>query len=211
MQIHRLSDVLSLTFDGGLARAPTRAHETMLAILALAAGMVLAAMWGVAAGSASATIAVSNLYKVPLVILLSAITALPAGLVALRMTRARLAPLELATAFATSIFGGALVLATLAPIVAIYYHTSARTGVSIAIGSAFVALASASVLFVRAVARRVRVDGSDDGAGRTGSIVAVLVLVLLFVAALSQYVAVASPIIADATRFDGGVDSLFTR
>jgi hypothetical protein len=42
--------------------------------------------------------------------------------------------------------------------------------------------------------------------------VAVVVLVTIFVAALMQYVAVASPIIGHAgTRFDGGFDTMFAR
>ena len=62
----------------------------MLAALAIAAALALASLWGIAAGSASASLAMANAYKVPMVILLSALTALPAGLVTLRLTNARL-------------------------------------------------------------------------------------------------------------------------
>src|SRR3569623_674374 len=74
-----------------------------------------------------------------MVILLSALTALPSGVVALRPLNARLGGAELAGAFATSIFGGTLVLATLAPLVAIYYHTSSKAGLPVALGSVFLA------------------------------------------------------------------------
>ncbi|HEY6039006.1 MAG TPA: hypothetical protein VIV58_32210 [Kofleriaceae bacterium] len=173
----------------------------MFAVIALASGLVLAAVWGVAVGSSSLDLAVANLYKVPMVVLLSALTALPAGLVTLRLTNARLKGSELTGAFATSIFGGTLVLATLAPLVAIYYHTSAKAGVPLAIGSVFVALATASLLFGRAVARRMA------GQPRAASLLAVVILVALFLAALVQFVALASPIIGvHGTVLETGID-----
>lgn len=202
---------MTLTCGNPLARPVTRSHETMLAILAIAASLVLASLWGVAAGSGAAPLAVANAYKVPMVILLSALTALPAGLVALRLTNAKLSAVELSSAFALAMFGGTLVLATLAPLVAIYYHTSSKAGVPVALGSVFVALATATLLFGRSVARRVLEKTGEVVHGRSGSLLAVIVLVTLFVAALAQYVALASPIISEPTRFNGGVDTLFVR
>jgi hypothetical protein len=194
-----LSELMNLTCGG--ERPESRAQETMLAVIALAAGLVLAAVWGAAAGSSSAELALADLYKVPMVILLSAVTALPAGLVTLRLTNAKLGGAELAGAFATSIFGGTLVLATLAPLVAIYYHTSAKAGVPIALGSVFVALATASLLFASAVKRRM-------GEHRQG-VLAVVILVAIFLAALLQFVALASPIIGvHGTALEGGFDGL---
>lgn len=187
-------------------RAETRAQQIMLSIVAMFAALALASLWGVAAGSSAASLAVANAVKVPMVVLLSALTALPAGLVALRLTNAKLGALELVGAFASSIFGGTLVLATLAPLVAIYYHTSSKAGVPLALGSVFVALATASLLFGRAVARRV-----GGQAGRAASLISVAILVGLFSAALLQFVALASPIIGDATAFDGGFDTVFGR
>ncbi len=176
----------------------------MLTISALFAGLALAALWGLAVGSTSPTLAIANAYKVPMVILLSALTALPAGLVALKMLNAPLRSHQLVSAFATSIFGGTLVLATLAPLVAIYYHTSAKAGLPLALGSVFVSLATASLLFARAVVRRL---SGQPAKGK--SLIAVVVLVGLFLVALLQFVAMASPIIADTTVFDGGFDTVF--
>jgi hypothetical protein len=198
METNRLSALMTMTCGGELSL--TRSQRTMMAILALAAGLVLSSMWGIAAGSASASLAAANALKVPMVVLLSAVTALPAGVVTLRLTNAKLSASELASSFATAIFGGTLVLATLAPLVAIYYHTSSKAGVPLAIGSVFVALATAAVLFARSVARRAK------------GLAAVVVLVTIFIAALMQYVAVASPIIGHVgTRFDGGFDTMFAR
>ncbi|HEX5064154.1 MAG TPA: hypothetical protein VFV99_32485 [Kofleriaceae bacterium] len=209
METNRLSQLMTLTCGGHLARPVTRAQETMLAVLALVAALALSSLWGVAAGSASPALAAANAYKVPMVILLSALTALPAGLVALRLTNAKLPAVELASAFALAIFGGTLVLATLAPLVAIYYHTSSKAGVPIALGSVFIALATATLLFGRAVRRRVLAQTGSETSGRAASLLAVGVLVTLFVAALLQYVAVASPIISAVTRFNGGFDTMF--
>lgn len=209
METNRLSMLLTLTTGGSLRL--TRAQETMLAILAVAASLALAALWGIAAGSSSPALAIANAYKVPMVILLSALTALPAGLVALRLTNARLPAAELASAFASSIFGGTLVLATLAPLVAIYYHTSSKAGVPLAIGSVFVSLATGAMLFARTVGRRVVAHANGEPGGRRASLVAVGVLVTVFVAALLQYVAVAAPIIGEVTRLSGGFDAVFAR
>ncbi|CAN5347829.1 hypothetical protein BH11MYX1_BH11MYX1_27410 [soil metagenome] len=193
-----LAQLLNVTFGG--ERPATRARETRLAVIALISGLVLAAMWGLAAGSSSAELALADLYKVPMVILLSAVTALPPGLLVLRIANAKLSGTELAGAFATSIFGGTLVLATLAPLVAIYYHTSVKAGLPLALGSFFVALATASMLFARAVARRL-------GAERRGSLFAVVVLFATFLAALLHFVALASPIIGThGTTFELGFD-----
>jgi len=202
----QFAQLMTLTVGGELAPPSSRAQHTMLSVLAILASLALASLWGVAAGSASAALSIANAYKVPLVVLLSALTALPAGVVALRLTGAGLAARELASSFATSIFGGTLVLATLAPLVGIYYHTSSAAGVPLALGSVFVALATASLLFGRAVARRVA-----GGPGRLASLFAVAILVVLFLAALLQYVALASPIIGEVTPFNGGFDTVFSR
>jgi len=194
---------MTLTCRGELEQPTTRSGQTMLTLAALFAGLVLSAAWGLAAGSSSAELAIANLYKVPMTILLSALTALPAGVVALRLANAKLSSADLINSFATSIFGGTLVLATLAPLVAIYYHTSARAGVPLALGSVFVALATATLLFSRAVKRKVAREPK-----RAASLVPVVILVVLFSAALMQYVALASPIIGVGTRFDGGFDTL---
>jgi hypothetical protein len=202
----QLSQLMTLTCRGELPHPLTRASQLVMTISAIVCALVLSSIWGVAAGSSSTALAMANSYKVPMVIFLSALTALPAGLVALRLANAKLAAMDLITSFATSIFSGTLVLATLAPLVAIYYHTSSRVGVPLALGSVFVALGTATLLFSRAVKRKL---GTES---RIASLIPVVILVVLFSAALMQYVALASPIIGHAgTVFDGGVDTVFGR
>jgi len=201
----KLGQLMTLTVGGEL-ESSSRAQHTMLTAYAMLAALALCSLWGIAAGSAAPALSIGNAYKVPLVVLLSALSALPAGIVAARLTNAGIAARELAESFATSIFGCALVLATLAPIVAVYYHTSSTAGVPLAIGSVFVALATASLLFGRAVIRRLK---GRPGAGM--SIACVAIFVILFVLALLQFVALASPIIPDPTRWSGGFDTVFGR
>lgn len=202
----QLSQLMTLTCRGELPYPLSRANQMVLTISAIVCALVLSSIWGIAAGSSSSILALSNSYKVPMVIFLSALTALPAGLLALRLANAKLAASDLVTAFATSIFSGTLVLATLAPLVAIYYHTSSRAGVPLALGSVFVALGTATLLFARAVKRKL----GDDS--RIASLVPVIILVALFSAALMQFVALASPIIGHVgTVFDGGFDTVFGR
>ncbi len=202
----QLSQLMTLTCRGELPYPLSRASQMVLTISAIVCALVLSSIWGIAAGSSSSILALSNSYKVPMVIFLSALTALPAGLLALRLANAKLAASDLVTAFATSIFSGTLVLATLAPLVAIYYHTSSRAGVPLALGSVFVALGTATLLFARAVKRKL----GDDS--RIASLVPVIILVALFSAALMQFVALASPIIGHVgTVFDGGFDTVFGR
>lgn len=203
----QLSQLMTLTCRGELPHPLTRANQLVLTISAIVCALLLSSIWGVAAGSSSSALSIANSYKVPMVIFLSAVAALPAGLVALRMTNGRLAARDLVSAFATSMFGGTLVLATLAPLVAVYYHTSSKAGVPLALGSVFISLATATLLFGRAVKRRVA-----EQPGRTASLVPVAILVALFSAALMQFVALAAPIIGEVgTRFDGGFDQVFSR
>ena len=201
-QLSRLMTMLA----GREPESETRSQQIMLSIVAMFAALALASIWGVAAGSSAGPLALANAVKLPMVVLLSALTALPAGLVALRLTNARLGALELTLAFASAIFGGTLVLAALAPLVAIYYHTSAEAGEPLALATVFIALATASLVFGRAVARRV-----GGKPGRAASLMSVGVLVVLFSAGLLQFVALASPFLAGKTVFDGGFDTVFGR
>jgi len=173
----------------------------VLAATAVLGTLAFSAIWGLAVGSTSASMALSSAYKVPLVILLAGIASFPAAFLALRLLGAELRARDLFLRFAAAMFTGSLILAVLAPIVAIYYHTSISFGVPLALGSAIAALAIAGLLFARAAIRRAV---STGGWGR--SITGVVVLVGLYSLALLQIVAIASPIISATTAFDSGVD-----
>ena len=73
METQSLSQLMTLTCGGDLPRPATRAQETMFAVIAIVAALVLSSLWGIAAGSASPELALANAYKVPVVVLLSAL------------------------------------------------------------------------------------------------------------------------------------------
>ena len=89
-----------------------------------------------------------------MVVLLSCAFAAPAGLLAWRLSGTRVRGSDLALGFSGGVFGGTLVLAVLAPLVALYYHSSAWAGPVLGIGSVGLALLAGTVMFVRGVVRR---------------------------------------------------------
>jgi hypothetical protein len=180
-----------------------RARRLQLVVAALLFSLVFAGAWGFAVGSRSAGLAIANLYKVPMVVLLSCAFAAPAGLLAWRLSGASVRGSDLALGFAGSVFGGTLVLAVLAPIVALYYHSSAWAGPVLGIGSAAVALLTGLVMFVRGVVRRL-----DPGAARGAVLLPVGVTMAMQLATLLQLAALASPILPERTVFSGGIDHL---
>jgi hypothetical protein len=184
--------------DGG-----SSAQRTQLSLVAAFAALMLAAFWGAAAGSGAAAIAAANLFKVPLVVAMSALCALPAGLLAMRISGADYRAGDVILSFATAILGGCLVLGTLAPLVAIYYHTSARFGVQLSIASVAAALAVGTYVLARNLAHR-----APAGMSRLQRAIPAVVIMVLFVAALVQFAALAGPILATPNVFQGGIDQL---
>jgi hypothetical protein len=180
-----------------------RARRLQLIVLAALASLVFAGLWGLAAGSGSFTQALDNLYKVPMVVLLSALSAVPAGMLTWKLIGVRYSGTDLLTGFATGVFGGTLVLGVLAPLVGIYYHTSAWAGPMLAMGSVFAALFVATLVFLRNVMKRV-----PSGVKRRVMLAPVAVFLFMQMATLVQFIAMASPILPEITVFDGGIDHM---
>ena len=164
--------------------------------------LVCVALWGVAAGSTSAMLAGANALKVPMVVLFSSIAALPAGLLALRLSNSPEKASELALSFASAVFAGSLVAGVLSPIVAIYYQTSNWAGPYLGMGSVFVSIAVAALLFFRNAVRGVPKSEQNQ------RVVPKIVLAVVTLAVLPQLIALASPILPETTVFDAGVDSV---
>jgi hypothetical protein len=183
--------------DGG------RSRRLSLVIYALLASLVFAAAWGLAAGSQSTGLAIANLYKVPMVVLMSCAFAAPAGLLAWRLSGTRVRGSDLALGFAGGVFGGTLVLAVLAPLVALYYHSSAWAGPVLGIGSAGLALLTGTTMFVRGVVRRL-----EPGTKKRTVFLPVAVTLGMQLLTLLQLAALASPILPERTVFSGGIDHI---
>jgi hypothetical protein len=180
-----------------------RSRRLQLVVYAFLSSLVFAAAWGVAAGSQAASIAIANLYKVPMVVLLSCAFAAPAGLLAWRLSGAPIRGSDLALGFAGGIFGGTLVLAVLAPLVALYYHSSAWAGPLLGIGSALIAAVTGTIMFVRGTIRRL-----PKGTSKMAVLLPVFVTLAMQLLTLMQLAALAAPIFPERTPFSGGIDHI---
>jgi hypothetical protein len=178
------------------------AQRTRMILRAGLASLVFAACWGLAAGSAVPSLAVANAIKVPMVVLFSALSAVPAGLLALRLSSSPQRASELLLSFAAAVFSGTLVAAVLAPIVAIYYQTSIVAGPYLGIGSALGASAIATLLFFRSALR------TGDAKAHGERIIPFIVLAVVMFVTMPQLIALASPILPENTVFDSGIDTV---
>lgn len=178
-----------------------RARRLQLVVSALLTSLAFAAVWGVAAGSRMPALAVANLYKVPMVVLISAIGALPAGLLTWKLAGGPGRASDLMIGFTGGTFAATLVLAVLAPLVALYYHSSVWAGPLLGQGSAILALVVGAVIFGRSMFGHER-----EGVSRPRLILPVGVLAVVQVAMLAQLVAVAAPILPERTIWSHGVD-----
>ena len=170
---------------------------------ALLSSLLFAALWGLAVGSQSPHLMMANLYKVPMVILLSSLSAVPAGLLAWKLSGAKCTATDLLLGFASGVFGGTLVMAVLAPLVALYYHSSAWAGPLLGLGTAFLALGTGTIMFVRGVFRRL-----DAGVSKFPVLFSVMAFVGMQLATLVQLIVLASPILPERTVFSRGVDAV---
>jgi hypothetical protein len=185
-----------------------RARRLSIVVSALLTSLVFAALWGAAAGSRIPSLAVANLYKVPMVVLISAVGALPAGLLTWKLAGAPGRATDLMVAFTGGTFAATLVLAVLSPLVALYYHSSIWAGPMLGQGSAILALVVGFVIFVRSMIGRAMADAGEGGPSRKILALPVAVLAVVQVAMLVQLIALASPILPERTIFSHGIDHI---
>jgi hypothetical protein len=176
-----------------------RARRLQLAIGAMLLSLVFAVIWGVAVGVRIPGLAMANAYKVPIIIFLSSMFAVPAGLLTWKLSGAQCSATDLLLGFATGVFSGTLVLAVLAPIVALYYESSWWAGPVLAQIAIGVALLVGSVVMARSVMSRAH------GPKRTITL-SIVVLKVMQIAALLQLIALLSPILPERTHADHGID-----
>src|SRR4029079_10398308 len=80
-------------------------RRLQLVVFAFLASLMFAATWGLAAGSQATGLAIANLYKVPMVVLLSCAFAAPAGMLAWKLSGAQIRGSDLALGFSGGVFG----------------------------------------------------------------------------------------------------------
>ena len=201
-RFHDLFDLVS----GRPTETEGSARRADLVLRAGLATVGLAAVYGLAVGSTDLGLAFSNLYKVPMVIVLSTLAALPLTLLTWKLTGAPNRMSDLLVATASGSFTGALVLATLSPIVALYYHSSSWLGGVLAIGASLAAVLLGSFNLVRSV-----ISHAPEGVSRARIALPVIALLAVQQLALIQFIHIASPIIPEVTVFDGGADAMLGR
>jgi hypothetical protein len=184
----------------------SHARRLFLAAFAFVCALGLSALWGVAAGSHVGRFALWNVASVPLLLALSSAAALPLGLLVFRLTVADGQATNLVLGHACALFGAALVLALLAPIVALYQFSSSWAGPVIAQASAFVGLGAGVALLLRSLAKL-----TPEPRSRRGLVTPVALTCLLQCAALLQLAAVAPPVMPHRTLLGRGIDAANTR
>jgi hypothetical protein len=165
--------------------------------------LVMAAAWGVAAGSARPMLALLNVYKVPMVLTLSLLVALPAVLVTRSLFRIAVSPLELLTAIVTGLERGALVLIGFAPLIAVYAYTSQWVSPVLAQWSGGLALLCGLTSLCVELTRL----QAPKGALLALSIVTAVALGLSMV----QLISLATPVLPVHTAFGAGIDGMIRR
>ncbi len=194
------------TFAGKL-ETPTARSEALRGGQDLLKHLLLtlacAAVWGLAAGAGSPALALANLYKVPMVIVLSALIALPAILTARHLLELPCTPLEVLAALAKSLFRASLVLLAFAPLLAVYAYTSQWF-------SPFLAQLSGGLAILFAIGKlRVELSKLGGAPQRLFALTAVSAVVLCL--AGLQMIAIATPILAVPTVFGKGIDGVTSR
>ena len=153
-----------LPFIGG-HRLPEE-HDgpaTRIRLVALVVGLsaLLCALYGLAAGTGTPSLMMANLFKLPMVVLLSTMASLPAGLLAWKLIGSEQRASDLVVGAASGVLTGSLVLAVLAPLVALYYQTSSWLGPALAMTAALVATLTGTVIAARAVLTRAQIPVDD--------------------------------------------------
>lgn len=182
------------------------ATRAQIVLRALLASVLFAAVYGLAAGSTDLALALGNLYKLPMVIVLSALAAVPAALLTWKLAGGAQRSSDLVMGLAAGNLTGTLVLAVLAPVVALYYHTSGWLGGTLALAASGIALSVGFFTLIRAVVRR-----APDGVPLPTLAAPLVVMIAMQLAVLVQLIYVASPILPEVTVFDAGMDGIVAR
>jgi hypothetical protein len=182
---------------------PTGARRLLLAAEACMAALVFAAVWGIAAGSHPGRFAFDNGIKVPMLLLVSCLAALPAGVAAFRLTARFGHAADIVLGHAAAMFAGTLILALLAPLVALYQYSSSWAGPAVALASAVIGGLVGGGTLLRVLGKLL-----SDPRGRRAAALPVTLLVLLQLVALLQLASMTSPVFPQRTRFGQGIDGL---
>ncbi|MCP4501526.1 MAG: hypothetical protein GY822_16330 [Deltaproteobacteria bacterium] len=204
-----LSRLFVMTFQGsGDDEQPSSAERLQLIVLALGAALACGAVWGLGAGSSALSLALANVWKVPLVLLMSVATALPASVLAFKIFGAKASPSEVTLPIATGVFAGCAMLATLAPLVGIFYLTSTQAGPLVAMGTVALGLSTGIFVMTRNTVRIAKRESKNAIGSR---LIPVVLFCVLQLATLMQCVHLTNGMLPEQTFFDDGIDGLVKR
>jgi hypothetical protein len=183
------SIVLLLDFVGPEApssspssRPPHGAQRLLLAAVACLLAVAFAGIWGVAAGSHAGRLAFDNAVKVPMLLVVSSLAALPASLLLFRLTAQK---------------------GKVADLVALYQYSSAWAGPIVAFASAVIGLGVGVAIAVRVLGKLL--PGPEE---RRSALLPVALLVVLQTAALLQLASMTTSVFPQRTTFGRGIDAL---
>lgn len=183
-----------------------RARRIRLALVATLATAVAAATFGFAAGVGDLSLAVSNVFSVPMVVLFSGVAALPGGALAAKLTGSELGGTDIVMSLVAALLTGALVLGASAPVVGLYYLTESTLSGHIGISAAIIAELVAIWVFFRAAMTR-----RPEDVRKRDVLVPVLTVAAIQVVCVVQLVGIASPILPETTPFTAGMEGLVLR
>jgi FtsH-binding integral membrane protein len=172
-------------------------HELILKTLST---LGFGAIWGLAAGSAVPSLALANVYKVPMVIALSVVVALPGVLVARRLLDLEVSVQALCAAIVTSLHRATLVLLGFAPLLGVYAYTSQWVAPLLAQGSALLALLCGAFALRRELGKL--------EAPRRQLLVLGFVTIVALGLSLLQLITLATPVLTLPTAFGHGIDGV---
>jgi hypothetical protein len=188
----------------GKARLPeTETRSTYLTLNAALLSVLAAALWGAAVGCTEPALALSNAYKVPMVLVLSLVGAVPPALLWLRLSGSSLSTLALVGSAAQGTFAGTMWLLALCPLVGLYFYTSSWAGPVLAMLGSVLALGAGFRVMLKRLVEHASSPADAAIALRCGIALCVLQLLVLW-----QLVSLVSPLLPDASPFAGGIDGL---
>jgi len=196
-------DLFDLTFGKQDPAPRGGAQKQQIILAAILLSLAFAALYGLAAGSRSLPLMLANLYKLPMVVLISTVCALPAGTLAWKLSGTEDSLSDVFVRHVSAVLAGTAVLLVLAPLLALYYQTSAWAGPMIAIGGSAFAVVVALVQAVRKT-----LAGTPEGTSRRAALLPIAVLGFVQLATLLQLLALAAPIVPEVTAFEHGVDGI---
>jgi len=181
------------------------ARRIRLGIAAAAATALASGLYGLSAGIVEPALAAGNLLKVPLVVLLSGVAALPAGLLAAKLMETDFELTDMVTSLVSANFTGSLVLVAGAPVVALYYLTGSMFSAHIGLAVGILAEIVAIWVFFRAAHER-----RPEGTEKRHIFVPLALTSLVQLVVLVQLLDIASPILPEITLLTQGMDGLLT-